>query len=160
MLSGNELYVIVKFTSGEQCMAVLEQEDLVYVQLLYPMIIKTTIDFAVGKEHITSTPLCQFSDEKTFLIDKRNILFIKKMHSVFIPHYQRIVKEHNETAIVTNSEGHVQQQKAEDLNWGEPDADELTSEEIKKRIQMLNSLIEEEEKKEKMNLVEGNDTVH
>ena len=37
MLSGDEFYVVCKFTSGEQVMAVLKAEDIQHVELEYPM---------------------------------------------------------------------------------------------------------------------------
>lgn len=154
----SELYVIVKLVSGEQCFAVLDDEDANFVTLINPMLIKTTIDFAIGKEHVTAVPLCQFSDDKSYLIEKKNILFIKKLHETFIPHYNRIVAEHNQTVLVTqDSEGVVK--KAEDLRWDDSeDVSELSSEELQKRLDILNSLLggEEEEK----NIIKGNDTVH
>lgn len=152
----SEYYVVVKFTSGEQCFAVLEEEDTQYVQLLNPMLIKTTVDFSVGKEHITAVPLCQFSEDKTYLIEKKNVMFIKRMHTIFVPHYNRIVEEHNEVVHVRKDrDGNYK--KAEDLCWEDPE--NLTSEEIQKRIEMLTEIIEKEESIES-NFIEGNDTVH
>lgn len=159
----SELYVIVKMVSGEQCFAILDNEDTNFVTLVNPMLIKTTIDFSIGKEHVTAVPLCQFSEDKSYLIEKRNILFIKKLHETFIPHYNRIVAEHNQTVLVTQGADGVVK-KAEDLRWDESEnINELSSEELQKRLEILNSLLSGEEEKESevgMNLIKGNDTVH
>lgn len=135
----NELYVIVKFTSGEQVMSILESEDETYIELKSPMIIKSIPVFEERKEHITAHPFCQFSDDTNFIVDKKNVMFIKKLHDLFVPHYKRIVEEHEDMQpIKRNTDGSVS--KAEDLKWD----DEPTEEEQ----EMLRVY------------VEGNDTVN
>ena len=99
MLTGEELYVVLKLTSGEQVMAVLSAEDEEYVELVSPMCIKTIPVLQTGKEHITAAPLCQFTGDTTYVIAKKDIMFVKKMHHIFVPHYQRIVSEHETTAV-------------------------------------------------------------
>ena len=135
----NELYVIVKFTSGEQVMSILESEDETYIELKSPMVIKSIPIFEERKEHITAHPFCQFTDDTFFIIDKKNVMFIKKLHDLFVPHYKRIVEEHEDMQpIKRNTDGSVS--KAEDLKWD----DEPTEEEQ----EMLRVY------------VEGNDTVN
>ena len=120
----NELYVIVKFTSGEQVMSILESEDETYIELKSPMLIRTIPIFEERKEHITANPFCQFSDDTSFVVDKKNVMFIKKLHALFIPHYKRIVAQHEDSfEIKQNADGSVS--KAEDLKWDEePDEEE------------------------------------
>jgi len=120
----NELYVIVKFTSGEQVMSILESEDETYIELKSPMLIRTIPIFEERKEHITANPFCQFSDDTFFIVDKKNVMFIKKLHQLFIPHYKRIVAQHEDLFdIKQNADGSVS--KAEDLKWDdEPDEEE------------------------------------
>jgi hypothetical protein len=157
MLSDNDFYVIVKLTSGEQLMAVLMEEDDTYVELLSPMTIKTIPLLHEQKEHVTAHPFCQFSDDNVFTIDKKNVLFIKQMHHVFVPHYQRIVAEYEETTLVTrNEDGSVK--RAEDLSWED---DPKTIDDVSKKIAMLESLLGREEEEEPLrNYVEGNDTIN
>ena len=38
MLTGNELYVVVKLSTGEQVMGVLQLEDDTHIQLYSPMV--------------------------------------------------------------------------------------------------------------------------
>jgi len=153
----NENFVIVKLVSGEQVMATLASEDATTVELQYPMVIRM-VPFIQGDrahEHVTAAPLCQFSDDKTFRIPKSNIMFVKKLHEIMIPHYNRIVDEHENTILVKSDKtGNIERVK-----------EELTVEDIQKRIDMLESIagIEretEEEEEETRYYVEGNETVH
>jgi hypothetical protein len=153
----NENFVIVKLVSGEQVMATLASEDATTVELQYPMVIRM-VPFIQGDrahEHVTAAPLCQFSDDKTFRIPKSNIMFLKKLHEIMIPHYNRIVDEHENTILVKSDKtGNIERVK-----------EELTVEDIQKRIDMLESIagIEretEEEEEETRYYVEGNETVH
>jgi hypothetical protein len=157
MLDGTEFYVVLKLTSGEQMMAVLRNEDEEYVEIEYPMVMRMIPIMSEGKEHITAHPFCQFSDDRNFTLHKSNIMFVKKLHHVFIPHYQRIVHEHEKTSLVTNNKG-VSQETS--LEWED---EMLTVEEAKKRIEMLRSIVGIEEKEQpspSSTFVEGNDTIN
>lgn len=153
MLSGDESYIVLKLNTGEQLMAILEQEDATHIQILDPMIIRTIPVLSEGREHVTAHPYCQFTGDNVFDIDKKNVIFIKPLLRTMIPHYLRIVKEHeNGPALRT-------QKRAEDLNWG--DEGEITREEAIRRIEMLQDLIEvEEEEPDQGWFIEGNDTKH
>jgi len=152
----NEHFVIVKLVSGEQVMATLTNEDATTVELQYPMVIRM-IPFVDGQrahEHVTAAPLCQFSDDKTYRIPKTNIMFVKKLHEVLIPHYNRIVDEHENTVLVRSDKtGKIERIK-----------EELTVEDIQKRIDMLESIAgierDTEEEEEIRYYVEGNETLH
>lgn len=153
----NENFVVVKLVSGEQVMATLTNEDADTIQLHYPMVIKMIpfIQDDQAHEHVTAAPLCQFSDDNNYVIEKAKILFVKKLHEVLIPHYNRIVDEHENTILVRSDKtGHISRMK-----------EELTVEDIKKRIDMLERMAgverdTEEEVEETRYYVEGNDTVH
>lgn len=153
MLSGDESYIVLKLNTGEQLMAILEQEDATHIQILDPMIIRTIPVLSEGREHVTAHPYCQFTGDNVFDIEKKNVIFIKPLLRTMIPHYLRIVKEHeNGPALRT-------QKRAEDLNWG--DEGEITREEAIRRIEMLQDLIEvEEEEPDQGWFIEGNDTKH
>ena len=157
MLTGNEFYVVLKLSTGEQIMGTLEQEDETHVQILDPMIIRTIPVINEGREHVTAHPYCQFTGDNVFDIEKRNVIFIKPLLTTMIPHYLRIVKEHE------NSPALRTQKRAEDLDWG--DGGEITREEAIRRIQMLEgitgiSVAEQEEEPEDNWFIEGNDTKH
>ena len=131
MLNGNEMFVILKIVSGEQVMAVLRSEDESFVEIESPMCIRTFPILETGKEHITAHPLCQFTDDINYVLDKKDVMYVKKMHHIFIPHYLRIVKEHEELADLNEDKS----PRAEDLYWGE-------------------------EEEEILNYVEGNETIN
>lgn len=156
MLDGSEFFVVLKLCSGEQVMAVMRQEDEDRILLETPMVMRTIPVLESGREHITAHPLCQFSDDKMYVIFKRDIMFCKKMHHVFVPHYMRIVKEHDESTTFVDREN-----KKQELHWD--DEEEMTVNEAKRRLEMLASLLgenTEEEEERKSTVVRGNDTVH
>ena len=153
MLDDNEFYIVMKLTSGEQVMAVLREEDDDHVLLESPMCIRTIPILEASREHVTAHPLCQFSDDRTFVIAKRDIMFVKKLHHLFIPHYQRIVAEHEKLSFITKDQ-------KEELLW----EDEVDQEEAKRRISMLEDLAktpkDEEEERRYRVFIEGNDTIN
>jgi hypothetical protein len=146
-------YVIIKLHSGEQVMASLEEDGNDYIEVSFPMVI-SAIQVQDGSrihEHITAKPLCQFSSDKIYRIPKSGILFYKELHEMLIPHYTRIVNAHEESVL-------VKPQKK--LDW-EDEPKEMSLEEIRKRIDMLEEFFEEtEEEEDKRVFIEGNDTLH
>lgn len=154
MLDGNESFIVLKLNTGEQLMAILEQEDATHIQIIDPMIIRTIPIVSEGREHVTAHPYCQFTGDNVFDIEKKNVIFIKPLLRTMIPHYLRIVKEHE------NSPALRTQKRAEDLAWG--DEGEVSKEEAIRRIEMLQEMIETEVEKEEPNnwFIEGNDTKH
>lgn len=155
----SDFYVVIKLVSGEQLMATLISEDESYIEIESPMCIRMIPIFAEHKEHVTAHPFCQFSDDNNFILDKKNVLFIKKLHHMFIPHYKRIVAEHEQTVLVTpQPDGSVK--RAEDLDW----EDSETIEDVRRKIDMLQSILRKEPEKEEeerfRNFVEGNDTIN
>ena len=154
MLDGNESFIVLKLNTGEQLMGILEQEDATHIQIIDPMIIRTIPIVSEGREHVTAHPYCQFTGDNVFDIEKKNVIFIKPLLRTMIPHYLRIVKEHE------NSPALRTQKRAEDLDWG--DEGEVSKEEAIRRIEMLQEMIETEVEKEESNnwFIEGNDTKH
>ena len=163
MLSGNEHYVIVKLISGEQVMAVLDYENETQIHIVNPLLIRMfpIVGATSGQEHVTATPFCKFADNPSLTIDKSKVLFMKNLHHVLIPHFNRIVEEHSREVLVSK------QPTAEDLVWGDEEEETveqlatvenlnaLTEEEVRKRIDMLKSIIDENK-----NFVDGNETIH
>jgi len=152
----NENFVIVKLVSGEQVMATLTSEDAETIELHYPMIIRMIpfIENDHTHEHVTAAPLCQFSEDKLYKISKTSVMFIKKLHDILIPHYNRIVDEHEQTVLVRSSKtGQIERVR-----------DHLTVEDIQKRIDMLERMagVERDAEEEEIEnyYIEGNDTVH
>lgn len=153
----NESFIILKLNTGEQLMGILEQEDATHFQILDPMLIRTIPNLSEGKEHVTCHPFCQFTADNVFDIDKKNVIFIKPLLRAMIPHYLRIVKDHE------NGPALQHQKRAEDLDWGGDE--EITREEALRRIQMLENItgisVEQEDlEPEQTWFIEGNDTQH
>ena len=157
-MSDSEMYVILKLTTGENVMAMFRQEDEEHVLIESPMVMKTILNFEEGKEHITAQPLCVFTKDTDFVIPKSSIMFIKRVNAAFIPHYKKIVKEHEESTLFRPRDSH------EELDWAD---DTPTPEEAQRMIDQLDSIFGEEkedheidwEEKLKM-LVPGNDTLN
>jgi hypothetical protein len=153
-----EVYVVIKFNTGEQIMSIMDSEDDTYIQLSHPMTIKTIPVVSEGREHLTAVPFCQFTRDTTFVIDKKNVMFIKTLDPTMIPHYRNIVEQHKNTPS-------VQQRYSEEKFID----NEMTVEEARKRIAMLAAIAgletEEEETVEETlveyrHYIEGNDTKH
>jgi len=148
MLTGNECFVVMKLTTGEQIMGVLEQEDATHFQLLSPMIIRTFPIPNEGREHISAHPYCQFTNDNVFDIEKKNVIYIKPLKEIMIPHYKRIVLQHE-------TEGEIEHRQVE----------KITPEEARKRIKMLASVFGDELEEVLGEdptgyFVEGNETKH
>jgi hypothetical protein len=146
MLTGNEYYVVIKLSTGEQIMGVLENENETHMQIISPMIIRSIPVPQEGREHITAHPYCQFTDDTVFDLDKKNVIYIKPLKEIMIPHYKRIVLQHESQLEV---------------------ATQMSSEEARKRIKMLADIFGDEldnalEETESLDsvYVEGNDTKH
>ena len=77
-------------------MGVLENEDETHLQIVDPMIIRTIPVLSEGREHITAHPYCQFTDDNVFDIDRKDVVFIKPLKEIMIPHYKRIVLMHDQ----------------------------------------------------------------
>lgn len=95
-MTENNVYVCVKLTSGENLLAMLVSEDESYVELMYPMSIKS-IPIMVNNrtlERLVSSPFCQFTDDKIFTLPKTSIMFIKMLSDTFASHYSNLVDEY------------------------------------------------------------------
>lgn len=171
MLTGNEHYVILKLITGEQVMAVLEHETQDSVIINFPMLLRLfpIINDQSSHEHVTATPYCKFAADSNLTIFKQNILFIKKLHHVLIPHYMHLVNEaENQVLVRKDREGNVS--RSEELTWDDEtreEVEQLSNDEIKKRIAMLEAIAglktKEEKEEEESNyryFIEGNDTSH
>lgn len=161
MLNGNEHFVIIKLVSGEQVMAVLEQETDDIIHISSPLLLRLfpVIGAEHGSEHVTATPYCKFADDSNLALNKRNVVFVKNLHSMLIPHYIRLASEAEEQVLIKQKrDGSVRK-----LHWEDEETQEevnaLSNEEILKRIKMLESIAKKEEE-ELRTFIEGNETVH
>jgi len=162
----NENYVVLKLVSGETVMAMFEGEDDRFIKIDHPIQIKIIPIPAINREQISASPLCQFSESTSFVLEKDHIVYIKKMHRAFVSHYNNFIKSYDEALIPATRESAEQiHQQLNDV-FGEEE-EELTLEEVNRRLDMLESIAnspkkEESEEKEFTiaNYVEGNNTRH
>ena len=172
MLSKDSYYVIVKFNSGEQVMAVLNDDTPQYIELLYPMTIKMIPYIVEGKAHekITASPFCQFSDDKYYQIPKSSVMFVKKLHETLVPHFLSLLDETNVEFVPSKQQEERKllwdDEEEDQLYSGEEDLSNLTAEEFEHRVSMLEDILSgldkviNEEEPEKRFFIEGNDTVN
>ena len=152
-------YVVVKLVSGETVMAMYEDEDEKFVRIEYPIQIKTVMIPELQKESISASPLCQFSDATSFVFEKSHIVYIKKLHNQFVPHYKNFLKSYEE-ALIPTTRSSIQETLSEYFD----DTEDLTLEEINRRIEMLEAIASgghsEEDEDLMLSVMEGNDTLH
>ena len=172
MLNGDEHFVIVKLVSGEQIMAILEYEHDDTVELVYPMLMRMFPVVTAGKahEHLTATPYSQFAENAHISVHKRNIIFMKNLHHVLIPHFERLVAENEQTVLLKKDAGKLEQDwedKPEDVEFLRQireQAQSMTTEELEKKIAMLESLYNGQDEIDiedvKSIVIDGNDTIH
>jgi hypothetical protein len=155
-------YVFIKLTTGEQLMAMLESEDGSHVAISHPMVIRLTpIDVGNGRMHenVTATPFCKFSEGDDFVLPKSSIMFIKQLSSTIINHYKSVVEQYEHATLRTD-----RSQEKRKVSWA-GEEEEMSVEEIRKRIELLESIYagdrtEEAEEEYEKNFIEGNDTLH
>ena len=95
-MTEQNVYVCVKLTSGENILAMLVSEDENYVEVMYPMSIKS-IPIMINNrtlERLVSSPFCQFTEDKIFTLPKTSVMFIKILSDTFASHYSNLVDEH------------------------------------------------------------------
>lgn len=152
-------YVVVKLVTGETVMAMFDSEDENFIKIEYPIQIKTVIIPELQRESISASPLCQFSDATSFVIEKAHVVYIKKLHTAFISHYKNFLKSYEE-AMIPTTRSSIQDQLSEYFD----DAEHLTLDEINRRIEMLEAIASgghaEEDEDLMLNVMEGNDTLH
>lgn len=152
-------YVVVKLVSGETIMAMFEGEDEKFVKVEYPIQIKTVVIPELQRESISASPMCQFSDATSFVLEKSHIIYIKKLHKQFISHYKGFIKSYEE-ALIPTTRSSIQETLSEYFD----DTEDLTLDEINRRIEMLEAIASgehsEEDEEIMLSVIEGNDTLH
>ena len=152
-------YVVVKLVSGETIMAMFEGEDETFVKVEYPIQIKTVVIPELQRESISASPMCQFSDATSFVLEKAHIIYIKKLHKQFVSHYKGFIKSYEE-ALIPTTRSSIQEKLSEYFD----DTEDLTLDEINRRIEMLEAIASgehsEEDEEIMLSVIEGNDTLH
>lgn len=158
MIKDDDVCVVLKLITGEQLMAIFEGEDEKFVKIDYPITIRTTIIPELNKESVTAAPYCPFSETTSFVLEKSHIVYIKKMHKQFIANYKSFLKSYDEIVF------HKAPTVDESIEEGFDDLEELTIEEIQRRLDLLEAIASapavEEGDEDKRVFVKGNDTKH
>jgi hypothetical protein len=144
------MHVVIRLVSGDEFMCVLESEDEYYVLVKDPISVKTIPILEEGREHVITAPLSQFTDDTEYVFEKHHVLYVKKLSSKMIPHYERIVESHK----------HVDNFRPADDAF---DGEEISAEEALKRIEMLKKIFGEEKEESQpvdSTFVKGSDTIH
>lgn len=149
MINEEEHFVVIKLVSGEQVMAILEDESEDEIDIVFPMLIRLfpVIDGGKSHEHVTATPYSQFADDAHLTIRKDSIIFIKNLNHVMIPHYIKLMEQENDKVLIQKDPVTQKVTKEE----------EITLEEVEKRMKLLKYLTDEETP---LSVVDGNDTIH
>lgn len=146
------MYVVLKLITGETLMATYEGEDDKFVKIDAPVQIKTILIPELNRESVSAVPFCPFSESKMFVLEKSHLVYIKRLNKAFIPHYKNFLKVYDEAMIPASMTD-------EDLD----DLEDLTVEEIARRVEMLEAIAnapsKETEEDERVFVV-GNDTKH
>jgi hypothetical protein len=90
-------YAVVKLITGEQLLCTLLNETDDGIVVLDPITVRMipTVGGSLSEQAVTSL-YCQFSDEKTFVFDYKNVIYCKDMASKLIPYYKKLVREFND----------------------------------------------------------------
>lgn len=90
-------YVVLKLITGEQLLATLLNETDDGVVILDPITVRMipTVGGSLSEQAVTSL-YCQFSDDKSFTFDYKNVIYIKELSSKIVPYYKKLVREFND----------------------------------------------------------------
>jgi len=93
------------------------------------------------------------------VLEKTHIIYIKKLHKQFISHYKGFIKSYEE-ALIPTTRSSIQETLSEYFD----DTEDLTLDEINRRIEMLEAIASgehsEEDEEIMLSVIEGNDTLH
>ena len=131
-------YVAIKMQSGEDLLGVLHEEDASGILLMHPMEMHHAPDEHEGIEHYWAQPFCPYSEEQTFFLSKRHIVYMKKLSDYLIPHYHAMVQNFSESEIIRNAR--LSSEKK--VSWG---GKEISEEEAKRRVEDIKRMRELQE---------------
>lgn len=162
MLDENDYFVAVKLGSGEHVLAILVDEDVDTVHLRYPMVIKISPQILDGRavEHMTAAPLCPFSADPNYFIERHHLMYLKEMHQAMIEKYVALLEStEREVPVRKNADG--------DLEEVEEEAEmPMSLAELRDKLNRLSSMVGlpplEDLEKEDLDkfFIEGNETLN
>lgn len=126
-------YVAMKLQTGEEILALLHDEDPNGVLILHPMMVQHETDEEHAIEHYWAQPLCPFTDDHSFFIEKKNVVYIKTLSPYLIKHYHAMVERFGESEIIKQARMHAENK----VSWG---GEEITEQEAKRRVEMIKTM--------------------
>jgi hypothetical protein len=92
-------FKVIRLNTGESFLGIVKEETNEYITVLFPMILsKQTIQMTdtLMREVHTTTSFCPFTDDKEFVFQKRNLMFVKSMNQEAVPYYVDMLNRHEE----------------------------------------------------------------
>jgi hypothetical protein len=139
-------YVVLRMSTGEELIAVLHAEDSDSVMVMHPMEMHHAPDEEHGIEHYWAQPFCPYSEEQTFFLEKKHIVYIKRLSEYLVPHYHSMVQNFSESEVIKSARMSAERK----VSWG---GKEITEEEAKQRIEQIKKLRE-------LDSLDDEDTIH
>lgn len=115
----NEEYVVVRFADGNQVLAQLLNETQHGVLLLRPITVKmsTVMSDGVPVERMMTSVYCPMSDQESFIIDSRHIMFVNRLNPNMIKNYISMSTELYESVKFQPAQHNdIQEDKLEDTS--------------------------------------------
>lgn len=86
-------YVVMKLTTGEQIIASVVNETLDGITVLDPIQIKAIPMMDEGEyvEQIMSNPYCQFTKDRQFTFNFKDIIYCKDLNPAIVKYYKKLV---------------------------------------------------------------------
>ena len=123
-------YIVVKMYTGEELIGILHEESNDTIMLINPMQMQHEPDEQDTIEHYWAQPFCVYSDEKTFFIQKKHIVYVKRLSEYLIPHYESMVENFSESEVIKSARLYAERK----VSWG---GKEITEQEAHKRAEEI-----------------------
>ena len=123
-------YVAIRMATGEELLGVLRDEDPESILLLHPMEMHHEPDVDHGIEQFWAQPFCPYTEEQLFFLEKRHIVYIKKMSDYLVPYYHNMVQNFSESEIIKNARLRAENK----VSWG---GKEISEEEARRRVEQI-----------------------
>jgi hypothetical protein len=97
IIKSNEDFVIVRLSTGESLLGIRLSENDKDITVEFPFSLKNypriTREGGII-EQITAGPYCSFAEDRKFILPKKDIFFIKKLHSFAVPFFMSLYNQH------------------------------------------------------------------
>ena len=86
-------YVVLKLCTGEQLLAAVENETPDGIMVLDPIQVKMIPMMDQGEyvEQVVSNSFCQFTKERQFTFNYKDIIYCKELNPIIVKYYKKLV---------------------------------------------------------------------